>query len=117
MAMGKEAIENCRTTISYFNSGWENGAFRSYFEDLNSDNEYAKFIAQTNAGKELNEKLSRTLDLYGQLWNTLEELGDKTRTFLKAQEALNEHFGGSAGSSGVSYGSPVPNSNRTEVIY
>jgi hypothetical protein len=96
MAMGRETIEQCRNTINYFNNGWSNQAYKNYLQELLNDVEYQKFITQTDIGKVLNEKLIQTIELYGVLWNTLGELGDKTRAFLNNQESLNNHnyYGG-----------------------
>lgn len=89
MAMGRDSIAECRSDVSYFNSSWENQNYKATYESIQGDPEYQKFISQTELGKELNVKLGAMLDLYGELWNTLGELGDKTRLFLNAQEALN----------------------------
>lgn len=94
MAMGQNAIESCRSSVNYFNNGWDNGNYQSFLDALTNDVEYQRFVEQTAIGKELNEKLTKTFNLYGQLWGTLGELGDKTRAFLSAQEALNERLGG-----------------------
>lgn len=89
MAMGRDSIAECRSDVSYFNSSWENQNYKATYESIQGDPEYQKFVSQTELGKELNVKLGSMLDLYGELWNTLGDLGDKTRAFLNVQEALN----------------------------
>lgn len=89
MAMGRDSISECRSDVSYFNSKWENPSYKATYESIQGDPEYQKFVSQTELGKELNVKLGAMLDLYGELWNTLGDLGDKTRAFLNVQEALN----------------------------
>jgi hypothetical protein len=106
MAMGRDSITQCRSDVAYFNNSWENPNYKAVFDSIQGDPEYSKFIEQTDLGKELNTKLGAMLDLYGSLWNTLGELGDKTRSFLNVQEALNSssmNYGSSAGVSTPPY--------------
>lgn len=100
MAMGRQSIEYCKQDVSYFNGSWENSDYKTKFNLLQDDAEYKKFIAETDLGEKLNVKLNSMFDLYGDLWKTLGELGDKTRSFLSVQEALNA---GDTGESGGDY--------------
>ena len=93
MAMGKKSISDCRSNVNLLNDIiTSNTDYNQAFNNIKSDAEYQKFISQTEIGKVLDEKLIKSLELYGRLWESLEGLVGKTNKFLDAQEALNNRL-------------------------
>ena len=98
MAMGKESISGCRFNVNLLNNIiTSNTDYNQAFNNIKSDAEYQKFISQTEIGKVLAEKLIKSLELYGSLWESLEGLVGKTNKFLDAQEALNNRQNAGSG--------------------